>query len=88
MLTKEADPEAEGLGYDAHVHAEVKQFSQHDLEDHAAFVVQQMTPILGRHALKVRLLAVLPDHSQGRHLVDDWDQLFVPPSLGCIANVF
>ena len=54
MLTKQVDAEAdEDLGYDAHVHAEVKQFSQHDLEDHAAFVVQQMTPILGRHALKV-----------------------------------
>ena len=56
MLTKEVDVEAEELmGYDTHVHADVKQFAQHDLEDHAAFVVQQMTPILGRHALKVCL---------------------------------
>ena len=63
MLTKEDDPEAEdGLGYDAHAHAEMKQFSQHDLEDHASFVVQQMTPILGRHALKVPLLTVITDH--------------------------
>ena len=66
MLTKDVDPEAEeGLGYEAHAHAEVRHFSQHDLEDHAAFVVQQMTPILGRHALKVRLFTFLPDQSQG-----------------------
>lgn len=66
MPTLEVDPEAEeGLGHDAHVHAEVKQFSQHDLEDHAPFVVQQMTPILGRHALKVCRLTVIPDHSHG-----------------------
>ncbi|KAL3155854.1 hypothetical protein ABBQ32_012863 [Trebouxia sp. C0010 RCD-2024] len=53
MLAKEVDAEAEEeLGYEAQVHAEVKQFSQDDLETHAAFVVQQMTPILGRHALK------------------------------------
>ena len=57
MLTKEVDREAEEeLGYEAQVHAEVKQFSQDDLESHAGFVVQQMTPILGRHALKVRLM--------------------------------
>lgn len=54
MLTTEVDMEAEeDLGLSAHPHTEVKQFGQDDLHDHAAFVVQQMTPILGRHALKV-----------------------------------
>ncbi|KAL3145939.1 hypothetical protein ABBQ38_015299 [Trebouxia sp. C0009 RCD-2024] len=53
MLAKEVDAEAEEeLGYEAQAHAEVKQFSREDLETHAAFVVQQMTPVLGRHALK------------------------------------
>lgn len=57
MLAKEVDAEAEEeLGYEAQAHAEVKQFSREDLETHAAFVVQQMTPVLGRHALKVRLI--------------------------------
>ena len=56
MLTTEVDMEAEeGLGLGAQPHAEVKQFGQHDLQDHAAFVVQQMTPVLGRHALKVQV---------------------------------
>ena len=53
MLTQEVDLEAEDLGFDAHAHAEVKQFSEHDLEGHEAFVVQQITPVLGRHAFKV-----------------------------------
>lgn len=64
MLAKEVDAEAEEeLGYEAQVHAEVKQFSQDDLETHAAFVVQQMTPILGRHALKVRLIQCIHQQS-------------------------
>lgn len=69
MLAKEVDPEVEEeLGYDGQAHAEVKQFSQHDLEGQAAFVVQQMTPILGRHALKVRPSDSCPFHPSGSRL--------------------
>ena len=56
MLPQGADPEAPEYisDFDGHDTAEVQRFGQHDLLDHAAFVVQQVGPVLGRHALKVR----------------------------------
>jgi len=54
LPAQEVDLDAEYTsGFEGHDKAEVQQFSQHDLLDHAAFVVQQMAPVLGRHALKV-----------------------------------
>ena len=57
MMRQEVDHDAEYLsGYTVVDNTEVQQFSQHDLLDHAAFVVQQIAPVLGRHALKVAQL--------------------------------
>ena len=53
------DEEADQAGLEDISHAEFQQFGQHDLANHAAFVVQQIAPLLGRHALKVCLLLVL-----------------------------
>lgn len=55
VLPQGADPDAPEYvsGFDGHDNAEVQQFGQHDLLDHAAFVVQQIGPLLGRHALTV-----------------------------------
>lgn len=55
VLPQGADPEAlEYISdFDGHDTAEAQRFDQHDLLDHAAFVVQQVGPVLGRHALKV-----------------------------------
>ena len=52
------DEEAELAGFEDVSHAEIQQYGQHDLADHAAFVVQQIAPLLGRHALKVRPVPV------------------------------
>ena len=56
VLPQGADPEAPEYisDFDGHDTAEVQRFGQHELLDHAAFVVQQVGPVLGRHALKVR----------------------------------
>ena len=56
VLPQGADPGAPEYisDFDGHDTAEVQRFGQHDLLDHAAFVVQQVGPVLGRHALKVR----------------------------------
>ncbi len=55
VLPQGADPGAPEYisDFDGHDTAEVQRFGQHDLLDHAAFVVQQVGPVLGRHALKV-----------------------------------
>ena len=48
MLTKEVDVEAEELmGYDTHVHADVKQFAQHDLEGPCCICGSADDPNLG-----------------------------------------
>ena len=55
VLPQGADPEAPEYmsDFDGHDAAEEQRFGQHELLDHAAFVVQQVGPVLGRHALKV-----------------------------------
>ncbi|KAA6418167.1 MAG: PHD zinc finger-containing [Trebouxia sp. A1-2] len=70
VLPQGADPEAPEYvsDFDGHDTAEVQRFGQHDLLDHAAFVVQQVGPVLGRHALK-SFLVTLADRA-GLQLTD------------------
>ncbi|KAL0046804.1 hypothetical protein WJX82_010406 [Trebouxia sp. C0006] len=90
VLPQGADPEAPEYisDFDGHDTAEVQRFGQHELLDHAAFVVQQVGPVLGRHALK-SFLVTLADRAdlQLREFIGTGRKLTLPSEQSVAADV-
>ncbi|DBA80727.1 hypothetical protein WJX77_005653 [Trebouxia sp. C0004] len=90
VLPQGADPEApEYLSdFDGHDTAEAQRFGQHDLLDHAAFVVQQVGPVLGRHAIK-SFLVTLAERAglQLRDFIGTGRKLTIPSDQSLAADV-